>query len=404
MENHPIPQDVTGFQFKLIGNMTVKQFAYLATGGVLAVLFYYAPVFILIKLIAIPVCAGLGAALAFLPIEGRPMDLMLTNFVRDLFAPTQYIYHKEGSMLAISMLSVQPPKVTKKESKHHSDTEKQYEREVKLNEFLSHLSHTTHTKLDEKEDMFLSAIFDPNATPQLISLFQQKAAAGQTLSEEEALRVKMIKSPEDMEHQLERETEAIKQELAQAVTQEQKLAEEHQATTVAHAHVGELEKQLQDMQLQKQQLEQELQKLKTQMTPSTTTKSEAQTQAPLQQSQNVRIVPSDKASSVGLPAVPDVPNIVIGIVKDPRGNVLPGILVEIKDKDGNPVRAFKTNGLGHFASATPLQNGTYTITFEDMKGKHEFEVVQIEAKGEIMLPIEVISHDAREALRKELFN
>lgn len=114
MENHPIPQDVTGFQFKLIGNMTVKQFAYLATGGVLAVLFYYAPVFILIKLIAIPVCAGLGAALAFLPIEGRPMDLMLTNFVRDLFAPTQYIYHKEGSMLAISMLSVQPPKVTKK--------------------------------------------------------------------------------------------------------------------------------------------------------------------------------------------------------------------------------------------------------------------------------------------------
>jgi len=90
-------------------------------------------------------------------------------------------------------------------------------------------------------------------------------------------------------------------------------------------------------------------------------------------------------------------------VRDARGNVLPGILVEIKDKDGNPVRAFKTNGLGHFASATPVANGIYTIIFEDLKGKQDFEVVQIEAKGEIMLPLEIISHDAREALRKELF-
>ncbi|CAN5200868.1 hypothetical protein BH09PAT1_BH09PAT1_1270 [soil metagenome] len=405
MENHPIPRDVTGFQFKLIGNMAVKQFAYLATGGVLAVVFYYAPVFILLKLFVIPFFGGLGAALAFLPIEGRPMDLMLTNFVKDLFAPTQYIYQKEGGMLAISMISTQPPKVLKKGAKpKKSNDDKQYEREVKLNEFLSHLSHSTRTKLDEKEDIFLSAIFDPNATPQLISLFQQKAAAGETLSEEEALRVKMIQSPEDMEHQLEREAEAIKQELAQAVSEEQKLAQEHQATTIVHTHVSDLEKQLNDMMLQKQQLEQELQKLKTHMAapaPATTVKVD---EPIAQQSQNVRIVPSDKASSVGLPEVPDVPNIVIGIIRDPRGNVLPGILVEIKDKDGNPVRAFKTNGLGHFASATPLSNGIYTIIFEDMKGKQEFEMVQIEAKGEIMLPLEIISQDAREELRKELFN
>jgi len=315
MENHPIPQDVTGFQFKLIGNMTVKQFAYLATGGVLAVLLYYAPIFILIKLFFIPLLSGLGAALAFLPIEGRPMDLMLTNFVKDLFAPTQYVYHQEGGMLAISMISMQSPKPAKHDKKTKSKNktdDKQYEREVKLNEFLSHLSHTTKTKLDEKEDIFLSAIFDPNSTSQLISLFEQKSADGHELSDEEALRVKMIQSPEDMEHQLERETEAIKQELAQAVTQEQQLAKEHQATTTVHTHVGDLEKQLSDMMLQKQQLEQELQKMKTQMNTPTPTVQTVQVQAPLQQSQNVRIVPTDKASSIGLPEVPDVPNIIIG--------------------------------------------------------------------------------------------
>ena len=311
MEQHPIPQDVTGFQFKLIGNMTVKQFAYLATGGVLAVLFYYAPVFILLKLLMIPLCAGLGAALAFLPIEGRPMDLMLSNFVKDLLAPTQYVYQKEGGLLAISMLSVPPPKVAKNndkkthKAKKHDD--QQYEREVKLNEFLSHLSHTAHTKLDEKEDMFLSAIFDPNATPQLVSLFQQKAANGEQLSEEEALRVKMIQSPSDIEHQLDRETEAIKQELQQAEAAEQKLAQQHQATTMAHAHVSELEKQLQDMMLQKQQLEQELLKLKNQSGVAKPVEPQVKGEIPSEQSQNVRIVPTDKASSIGLPSIPDVP-------------------------------------------------------------------------------------------------
>lgn len=404
MENHPIPQDVTGFQFKLIGNMTVKQFAYLAGGGVVAVLFYYLPVFILIKLIFMGIGGGLGVALAFLPVEGRPLDLMISNFIRDVFSPTQYIYAKEGGMLAISMVSIAPPKPEKNEKaqKKHKD-DKQFEREVKLNEFLSHMTKTAHTKLDEREDMYLSAIFNPNATPQLVSLFEQKANSGQTLSEEEALRVKMIQSPEDMEHQLERESEAIKQELALAVKEEQALQEKHQPTTQVHVHVGDLEKQLQDMLLQKQQLEQELLKLKGQQ-PTTSPKPTQAAPQPTQDSQNVRVVPTDKASSVGLPAIPDVPNIVLGIIKDPRGNVQAGILVEIRDKDGSPVRAFKTNGLGQFASATPLSNGVYTVEFEDPKGKQQFEVVQIEAKGEIMLPLEIISHDAREQLRKELFN
>jgi len=252
--------------------------------------------------------------------------------------------------------------------------------------------------------MYLSAIFDPNATPQLISLFEQKAASGHELSEEEALRVKMIQIPEDMEHQLERESEAIKQELALAVKEEQALEEKHRPTEIVHSHVGELEKQLQDMLLQKQQLEQELTKLKGQQSAAASVKIQEAADQPIQDSQNVRIVPTEKASSVGLPAVPDVPNVILGIIKDPRGNVLPGILVEIRDKDGSPVRAFKTNGLGQFASATQLSNGVYNVEFEDPKGKQQFEVVQIEAKGEIMLPLEVISHDAREQLRKDLFN
>ena len=46
MDNHPIPQDVTGFQFRLIGDMTIKQFAYLAGGMILAWIFLASPLFI----------------------------------------------------------------------------------------------------------------------------------------------------------------------------------------------------------------------------------------------------------------------------------------------------------------------------------------------------------------------
>ena len=40
MDAHPIPQNVTSFQFKLVGEMTLKQFLYLATGMVIAYIFF----------------------------------------------------------------------------------------------------------------------------------------------------------------------------------------------------------------------------------------------------------------------------------------------------------------------------------------------------------------------------
>src|SRR4029078_4817137 len=104
----------------------------------------------------------------------------------------------------------------------------------------------------------------------------------------------------------------------------------------------------------------------------------------------------------GLPPPADVPNVLLGVVKDSRENILPNILIEVKDAEGNPVRAVKTNQLGQFASATPLSNGTYTMEFEDTRGKNNFDTIELVAKGEILLPLEVISHDLREELRKEL--
>jgi hypothetical protein len=99
MENHPIPQDITGFQFKLIGDMTVKQFAYIAGGAIIAWVTYILPLPFLIKVPLAIIFGAIGAGFAFVPVQGRPMDVMIANFFKAVFNPTQYIYQKQGANL-----------------------------------------------------------------------------------------------------------------------------------------------------------------------------------------------------------------------------------------------------------------------------------------------------------------
>jgi hypothetical protein len=116
----------------------------------------------------------------------------------------------------------------------------------------------------------------------------------------------------------------------------------------------------------------------------------------------VSVSPENQVAT-GFPQIPDTPNIVLGIVKDARGKVLPNMIVEVVDQSGNPVRAFKTNALGQFSSATPLTAGNYQILIEDTRRVHEFNPIDIEINNKIFQPLEIISTDQREKLRQELF-
>src|SRR3990167_6476800 len=100
MENHPIPQDVTGFKFKLIGSITVKQFLYLLGFGILTTVAFILNINLFIKIPLMLVFASVGVALAFIPIEGRPMDIMIINFARAIPAENRYVYRKRGVVLA----------------------------------------------------------------------------------------------------------------------------------------------------------------------------------------------------------------------------------------------------------------------------------------------------------------
>lgn len=401
MDNHPIPQDVTGFQFKLIGDMTIKQFAYLAGGIVVAYVFFVLPLYSLIKLPLVFGSTCLGIALAFIPLEGRPLDLMLFNYLRALFTPNIYLFQKKG-------WSFDFPLLHKKNLGKRAKNLPSVSSKKKLKVFLQALHQKEQTKLDEKEMTFLasvSAIFNgktlPTPSPQL-STFEELNPKPIFTENNEA--DKQIEQDEKIKKALEEETILIKKELDEAKIQEQKKPGAVSAEEL-HQKILNLEKQLNETLAQKDMFEKELLTLKQKInSQNPKSLSQNRPQPQLQVTPNVRKVSQDMGKKVGLPIMPEAPNIIAGIVKDSRGNVLPNILIEVKDSEGNPVRAFKTSGLGQFISSTPLVNGTYTLEFEDPKETNKFDLISITATGELLSPLEVISTDEREELRKMLFS
>ena len=88
MEPHPIPQNVTTFQFHLVGDMTLKQFMYLAAGsGIAYVIFvFFSKDYPIVSWPAIVISAGLGAAFAFLPFNSRPLDYWVAAFFKAIYS------------------------------------------------------------------------------------------------------------------------------------------------------------------------------------------------------------------------------------------------------------------------------------------------------------------------------
>jgi hypothetical protein len=368
--------------------MTIKQFAYVGFGVIMAVVLYYAPVNILIKILFIPLFGASGVVIAFLPVEGRPIDIMAGNFLKAIFSPNQFIYQKMGRPFSFAVLPATKISSTNQQTSSNQQAGKnltpEKNKEQQLQVMLQSNRMGSQNKLDEREESFIKSLTTANAIPAPFATASnppmpqlQVAAPMVPTPVPVTQNIPAPDSPTEQEDNLNKELAQVKKEDA------------------GNPKAALLERQVQALHFQRQQLEQQLQQLQAQMsTKQQTTQSQ----------QNVHNIPKEMTKSAGLPHVSDTPNVIIGIVKDSRGNVLPGMLVEVKDKAGNPVRAFKTNQLGQFVSATPLASGTYTIEIDDPKKQHNFDIIQIIASNQILLPFEITSHDAREELRKELFN
>lgn len=101
MEQHPIPRQITSFEFKLIGFMTLKQFLYVVISAPAGYIVYSLFPIPLLNIILGFSVGMLGVVFAFVPINDRPLEVWIRNFWRRLNSPTQYFYHKNNPPLSI---------------------------------------------------------------------------------------------------------------------------------------------------------------------------------------------------------------------------------------------------------------------------------------------------------------
>ena len=94
MKQFQVPQFIT-IEDKVFGPFTIKQFLYLAGGGVLIVILRMQLILLFFIPLALLIC-GLAASFAFLKINEQPFPTVFRNFLFYLAKPRLYVWKKEA--------------------------------------------------------------------------------------------------------------------------------------------------------------------------------------------------------------------------------------------------------------------------------------------------------------------
>ncbi len=92
MEQHPIPQNISSYEFRLVGDMTLKQFLQLAGGLFVGYVIYRLPLPTVIRYPLVFTAVVVGITLAFVPINGRPFARYIWAFLMAIYSPTEFIW------------------------------------------------------------------------------------------------------------------------------------------------------------------------------------------------------------------------------------------------------------------------------------------------------------------------
>lgn len=449
MEQHPVPQNVTTFQFRLIGDMTIKQFGYLAGGIIVGYICYKLPLpFFFTWPLAIT-SGLLGFGLAFVPVEERPMDIWIASFFRNTYSPTQWIWSREVLRSGISLretTSNRPVVPVHKATllEQFSGIFFAWLQPVITTTGPGPAQIKSPTKVPSATQTvtppIVPAIAPKAVTPSIritsphhgqfpifewfASLFRNRPAPTPTLtpgfSFADAFDSKNnpsisggrppsaaeVAQKTSVPHQPISPLASASGSAATTSTQPPHVSDGHQ-------HIASLQGQLTEVMRDRERLEKELVAMRQKMDRQAHALSPqpmrqaTTTPAARQVDPTVRIIAPGAAVKAGIPQLTTFPNVVTGIVKDQYGNLLAGMLITVRDHDDVPLRALKTNRLGQFAASTPLPNNTYIVEIEDPKGGFIFDRAQIQLGGAVAPPLEITAKSQkqveRDRLAKEIF-
>jgi hypothetical protein len=385
MDQHPVPQNVTSFEFHLVGEMTLRQFIYLASGLATAYVVFVAfsrdyP-FVAWPLIVLFVLTGV--AYAFLPIMERPLDHWTAAFFKAIFSPTQYKYastmiNKDSPAFA-NRLNIYLQQVLPYEDafapEPPASTPPKPIPQPAVTAPLPQVPVQVKPVQQAPEPNKITSAAQP--VTQMIPL-----PALPTQPESPFPAVESLPSTEELEKtvSLARKAQDVQNKIVQT---EQLLSQIKSSAAVPGVDASQFAERFQKVLTDLQNLNKEASEISSQMANVL-----KQQTTPVQQQPRVTVKPT----IVPTLSLTTTANIVNGIVTDAMGNYLEGAIIVAHDKQGLPVRALKTNKLGQFIAATPLANGTFTITTE--KENLVFDDISITLNGTVLNPVVIAAKKA----------
>ncbi len=366
MDQHPVPQDITGFQFKLVGDMTLKQFGYLAGGSIAGFLFYSSGWYDIVKLPLALFSFLIGVSLAFVPIGERPLDVWITNFFRSIYYPTQYVWKKSPAPQTkmINAEPMTPPLPAAPTTKNNTQKLEEYLQTLPPGPSVDDLMAQRELEVQKVQEKMaeVSADIKKQEPERILTIDKLQSLHNQQSQSPTAETAQLIAN---YQAQLDKQNGTNQELVRQLEELKLRLADFEKQTKTKDRLAGKLSNQ-------KQALMSEVATLKRQV--ATAAKN---TPPPPVKPPRAALSPSQ-----GYP-----PNTISGLVKDLSGKTLDNVIVLFKNSEGVPVRALRTNKLGQFLASTPLENGSYSIELE--KEGYNFPITNLILGGSPVPPLEI---------------
>lgn len=345
MNQHPVPQNVTQYQFRLVGDMTLKQFLELAGGLVLAILFYSSNLIFIFKWPLILLSVFFGIALAFFPIEDRPLDQWIINFINSIYKPTRFIWKKTNKVPNIFTFTAHPIAPTNTITKTiKAPTQRSATTPVE------DYSESESLQLKSLNSLF-GSVPPTSSTPQNTASKAQETI----LYDKPSVNVRKLNPASNLDPSL------LKNQRPPSTT-----------LTIPKSNSPVIPKVSQP----------------SSALPSPTVPDNLIYQGGLASRPAAPTTPSKTTlSPIQLPVAPRLPNLIVGVTTGSNGKLIEGAIVQVIDQSGVPARAMKTNALGQFATSTPLTPGTYRLEVE--ADGHTFTPQQLIINNSIIQPFEI---------------
>ncbi len=346
IQQHPLPQDISSYRFRLIGDMTIKQFASLGICIVLAIIAYSMPLPFFFKYPLAFMFIVLGVGMAFVPVQGRSLDVWILAFIRSIYSPTQYTWKRSEETVSNEM-SMKSNGVGTQAVTNARIELTQAPASVPNTPSVSITPPASEPKTEERLEI--------TPPPSVIANPPSEGVAIQATNQTEVPVPELGKIITSLAPVIPTEPEKPTQPITLTVIPG--LTRNPSGTSDAQSTPSVIARDLPAVEGARQS--------SLPATPSTN---------PPQQTQ------------LPIPYTPTTPNTLVGLTLSPEGKILDGVMVEIQ-RNGLTSRATKSNKLGQFMFARPLENGLYQILAE--KDSFTFSPYSLDLTGTIIRPLKI---------------